>query len=261
MASRTIKAVSDGVLGARGPWLGALGHLYELPCPHRHPPARVAFLPPRHGPSQSALMPGPVLVSITVEGAGYAGKIYRDLVSAFDVLQQSNTSILSQRCLLRPSEPDSTGYVVIGTSLAPEGTGGDRRHSGREGRQPVRGGVAGTLRAQTAAHGTCWAPRHDVRSVLLRHAARQLCQQAAAGHLCRLLPFVGAGERPRPAAAPFRPGAKRAVCLGLGELGVLTSERQSSLRWLNSRAASPLHRALWAPGGAERNSAPRGSVC
>lgn len=124
MASRTIKAVSDGVLGARGPWLGALGHLYELPCPHRHPPARVAFLPPRHGPSQSALMPGPVLVSITVEGAGYAGKIYRDLVSAFDVLQQSNTSILSQRCLLRPSEPDSTGYVVIGTSLAPEGTGG-----------------------------------------------------------------------------------------------------------------------------------------
>ncbi|EFB25783.1 hypothetical protein PANDA_011519, partial [Ailuropoda melanoleuca] len=56
----------------------------------------------------------PVLVSITVEGAGYAGKIYRDLVSAFDVLQQSNTSILSQRCLLRPSEPDSTGYVVIG---------------------------------------------------------------------------------------------------------------------------------------------------
>lgn len=124
MASQTIKAVSDGVLGARGPWLGARGHLYELPCPHRHPPARVAFLPPRHGPSQSALMPGPVLVSITVEGTGYAGKIYRDLVSAFDVLQQSNISILSQRCLLRPSEPDSTGYVVIGTSLAPEGTGG-----------------------------------------------------------------------------------------------------------------------------------------
>ncbi|KAF7460663.1 hypothetical protein GHT09_019058 [Marmota monax] len=58
----------------------------------------------------------PVLVSITVEGTGYAGSIYRDLVSAFDVLQQGNISILSQRCLLRPSEPDSTGYLVIGAA-------------------------------------------------------------------------------------------------------------------------------------------------
>ncbi|GAB5583902.1 DC-STAMP domain-containing protein 2 isoform X2 [Prionailurus iriomotensis] len=59
-------------------------------------------------------VPGPVAVSITVEGPGYAGKIYRDLVSAFDVLQQSNISVLSPRCVLRPSEPDATGYVVIG---------------------------------------------------------------------------------------------------------------------------------------------------
>nr|XP_045732291.1 DC-STAMP domain-containing protein 2 [Mirounga angustirostris] len=59
----------------------------------------------------------PVLLSITVEGAGYTGKIYRDLVSAFDVLQQSNISILSQRCLLHPSEPSTTGYVVIGVML------------------------------------------------------------------------------------------------------------------------------------------------
>ncbi|XP_021563474.1 LOW QUALITY PROTEIN: DC-STAMP domain-containing protein 2 [Carlito syrichta] len=56
----------------------------------------------------------PVLVSITVEGTGYTGSIYRDLVSAFDVLQQGNISILSRRCLLRPSEPDTTGYVAIG---------------------------------------------------------------------------------------------------------------------------------------------------
>ncbi|XP_020021722.2 DC-STAMP domain-containing protein 2 [Castor canadensis] len=56
----------------------------------------------------------PVLVSITVEGTGYAGNIYRDLVSAFDILQQGNISILSQHCALRPSEPDSAGYVVIG---------------------------------------------------------------------------------------------------------------------------------------------------
>ncbi|KAM6168238.1 DC-STAMP domain-containing protein 2 [Erethizon dorsatum] len=56
----------------------------------------------------------PVLVSITVEGTGYTGNIYRDLVSAFDVLQQGNVSILSRRCLLQPSEPDSASYIVIG---------------------------------------------------------------------------------------------------------------------------------------------------
>nr|XP_012623332.1 DC-STAMP domain-containing protein 2 isoform X1 [Microcebus murinus] len=56
----------------------------------------------------------PVLVSITVKGTGYTGNIYRDLVSAFDVLQQGNVTVLSPRCLLRPSEPDATGYVVIG---------------------------------------------------------------------------------------------------------------------------------------------------
>ncbi|XP_004629999.1 DC-STAMP domain-containing protein 2 [Octodon degus] len=60
------------------------------------------------------IQPGPVLVSITVDGTGYTGNILRDLVSAFDVLQQGNVSILSQRCLLQPSEPDSTSYIVIG---------------------------------------------------------------------------------------------------------------------------------------------------
>ncbi|GAB1287744.1 DC-STAMP domain-containing 2 [Apodemus speciosus] len=53
----------------------------------------------------------PVLVSITVEGTGYSGNIYRDLVSAFDVLQQGNISILSRRCTLHPSEPDTTGTM------------------------------------------------------------------------------------------------------------------------------------------------------
>lgn len=58
-------------------------------------------------------------MSITVEGSGYTGNIYRDLVSAFDVLQQGNVSILSQKCLLKPSEPDSTSYIVIGMATAP----------------------------------------------------------------------------------------------------------------------------------------------
>ncbi|EGV98097.1 DC-STAMP domain-containing protein 2 [Cricetulus griseus] len=67
-----------------------------------------------HNP-HSVFVPGPVLVSITVEGTGYSGSIFRDLVSAFDILQQGNISILSRRCLLHPSEPDATGYIVIGT--------------------------------------------------------------------------------------------------------------------------------------------------
>lgn len=65
-------------------------------------------------PSHSVSVPGPVLISITVEGNGYSGRIFRDLVSAFDVLQQGNITVLSRRCLLRPSEPDTTGYIAIG---------------------------------------------------------------------------------------------------------------------------------------------------
>lgn len=65
----------------------------------------------------SVFVLGPVLVSITVEGTGYSGSIYRDLVSAFDVLQQGNISVLSRRCLLHPSELDASGYILIGTHL------------------------------------------------------------------------------------------------------------------------------------------------
>ncbi|XP_003259423.1 DC-STAMP domain-containing protein 2 [Nomascus leucogenys] len=68
----------------------------------------------RHQLQGEIVARSPVLVSITVEGTGYAGNIYRDLVSAFDVLQQGNISVLSRRCLLHPSEPDNTGYIVIG---------------------------------------------------------------------------------------------------------------------------------------------------
>ncbi|XP_017175341.1 DC-STAMP domain-containing protein 2 isoform X6 [Mus musculus] len=57
----------------------------------------------------------PVVVSISVEGSGYSGNIYRDLASAFDVMQQGNVSVLSPRCTLHPSEPDAKGYIVIGT--------------------------------------------------------------------------------------------------------------------------------------------------
>ncbi|KAM7055457.1 DC-STAMP domain-containing protein 2 [Molossus nigricans] len=68
----------------------------------------------RHQLQGEIVARSPVLVSITVEGSGYTGKIYRDLVSAFDVLQQGNITVLSRRCLLHPSEPNTTGYRVIG---------------------------------------------------------------------------------------------------------------------------------------------------
>ncbi|XP_075396869.1 DC-STAMP domain-containing protein 2 [Tenrec ecaudatus] len=69
----------------------------------------------RHHLQGEIVARSPVLVSVSVEGEGYTGKIYRDLASAFDVLQQGNITILSRRCLLRPSEPDPTGYLVIGS--------------------------------------------------------------------------------------------------------------------------------------------------
>ncbi|XP_068942055.1 DC-STAMP domain-containing protein 2 [Petaurus breviceps papuanus] len=56
----------------------------------------------------------PVLVSVTVQGTGYVGQIYRDLVSVFDILQQGNITILSRRCLLRTSEPNYKSYILIG---------------------------------------------------------------------------------------------------------------------------------------------------
>ncbi|KAM5201026.1 DC-STAMP domain-containing protein 2 [Hipposideros larvatus] len=68
----------------------------------------------RHELQGEMVARSPMLVSITVEGNGYSGRIFRDLVSAFDVLQQGNITVLSRRCLLRPSEPDTTGYIVIG---------------------------------------------------------------------------------------------------------------------------------------------------
>ncbi|KAJ6656897.1 hypothetical protein lerEdw1_002898 [Lerista edwardsae] len=56
----------------------------------------------------------PVKMSISVNGTGYASEMYRDMVSAFNVLQTGNVSVLSQKCRLRPSEPDYNGYLVIG---------------------------------------------------------------------------------------------------------------------------------------------------
>ncbi|XP_007436353.1 DC-STAMP domain-containing protein 2 [Python bivittatus] len=56
----------------------------------------------------------PVTTTISVNGSGYTSELYRDLVSAFDVLQEGNISVVSPKCRLHPSEPDYNGYLVIG---------------------------------------------------------------------------------------------------------------------------------------------------
>ncbi|XP_077178160.1 DC-STAMP domain-containing protein 2 [Paroedura picta] len=56
----------------------------------------------------------PVTMTVSVSGTGYSGEMYRDMVSAFDVLQRGNISVLSKKCRLRPSEPDYNGYILIG---------------------------------------------------------------------------------------------------------------------------------------------------
>lgn len=54
------------------------------------------------------------MMAISVDGTGYTSEIFQDLVSAFDVLQQGNVSVLSQRCLLQPVEPDYGAYISMG---------------------------------------------------------------------------------------------------------------------------------------------------
>ncbi|NXN57903.1 DCST2 protein, partial [Rynchops niger] len=56
----------------------------------------------------------PVVLGISVNGSGYTSEIFRDVVSAFDVLQQGNVSVLSQRCVVRPVEPDYGTYITMG---------------------------------------------------------------------------------------------------------------------------------------------------
>lgn len=53
-------------------------------------------------------------MGVSVNGSGYTSKIFRDVVSAFDALQQGNVSVLSQHCLLHPVEPDYGTYIGMG---------------------------------------------------------------------------------------------------------------------------------------------------
>lgn len=70
----------------------------------------------------------PAVLGVNVNGTGYTSDIFRDLVSAFGVLQQGNISVLSQRCILQPVEPDYSTYISMGDwgccTLSVLGSGG-----------------------------------------------------------------------------------------------------------------------------------------
>ncbi|KAM9251984.1 DC-STAMP domain-containing protein 2 [Cariama cristata] len=68
----------------------------------------------RHQLQGEIIARAPAVMGVSVEGTGYTSNIFRDLVSAFSALQQGNVSVLSQRCLLQPMEPDYGTYLSIG---------------------------------------------------------------------------------------------------------------------------------------------------
>lgn len=59
----------------------------------------------------------PVLVTVAVNGTGYASDIFRDLVASFNILQKGNITVISRKCLLIPSEPDQSTSFVLGFLL------------------------------------------------------------------------------------------------------------------------------------------------
>ena len=102
-----------------------------------------------------------------MEGSGYTSDIYRDVVSSFDVLQRGNVSVLSQRCLVQPVEPDYGTYISMG--------------------EQQRGGGGGVT-ASTLCPPPPFPCRDPVWHLLLHRAVRQPRGTAATRGVCRVLP-------------------------------------------------------------------------
>ncbi|XP_074784873.1 DC-STAMP domain-containing protein 2 [Athene noctua] len=68
----------------------------------------------RHQLQGEIVARAPAVLGVSVSGKGYASDIFRDVVSAFDALQEGNISVLSPRCLLQPVEPDYSTYINMG---------------------------------------------------------------------------------------------------------------------------------------------------
>ncbi|KAM3921506.1 DC-STAMP domain-containing protein 2 [Leptodactylus fuscus] len=56
----------------------------------------------------------PMVISLLVNGSGHTEEIYAALASAFDAIQNSNISIQTRKCQVKPSEPDYVQYLLIG---------------------------------------------------------------------------------------------------------------------------------------------------
>lgn len=59
----------------------------------------------------------PVLVTVAVNGTGFASDIFRDLVASFNILQGGNITVISRKCLLSPAEPDRSTCFALGFLL------------------------------------------------------------------------------------------------------------------------------------------------
>ncbi|XP_061649918.1 DC-STAMP domain-containing protein 2 isoform X2 [Phyllopteryx taeniolatus] len=76
-----------------------------------------SILPITRRESQLYIRPSPVTVSIQVNGSGYMADMMRDLAASFNVLQTGNVTVISEKCLLTPSEPDYAAYFALGFLL------------------------------------------------------------------------------------------------------------------------------------------------
>ncbi|KAF7645203.1 hypothetical protein LDENG_00208480 [Lucifuga dentata] len=56
----------------------------------------------------------PVAVAVQVNGSGYASDIYKDMVTAFNILQGGNVTVISKKCVMEPSEPNYTTCFILG---------------------------------------------------------------------------------------------------------------------------------------------------
>lgn len=121
-------------------------------------------------------------MTISVNGTGYTSEIYKDLVSAFNALQEGEVSVLSQVCLIEPVEPDHSTYITIGVqtgATAPSTT-------------QVDGGCRGV-----PPHLISFLPtRNPVRYLALHLHLWFLHGTPAPGSVCCLLPIPRAGETP-----------------------------------------------------------------
>ncbi|KAM8826515.1 DC-STAMP domain-containing protein 2 isoform 2-T2 [Synchiropus picturatus] len=59
----------------------------------------------------------PVTLTLQVDGSGFTSDIFRDMVASFNTLQGGNITVVSKKCLLKPSTPDITSIITIGILL------------------------------------------------------------------------------------------------------------------------------------------------